>query len=384
MTDMELYAVPIPEAAQSNTDATAQQAQALQAILDSDSGNVDAIASEPGERTLTVEYPDAYADVRAAELRELATGLDQPLPYHAQSGTSTEDRYVTVASGREIGPIDPRGSGSFARATVELSDTGTPRSHWRTIRTDQVQVDHPWGNAQDAPVGVPADATQLQWLNPDTGATEEPTVQATRAGAHRDVDVLHAEDSSFTAPDVIYDIALADIGWTDPRVWDDRGNSDVEDANGDTQWQKVFSTDHRYDGQPIITNGLLRLTVDEPNNSLTAEEWDTASSAWSSVSLGSSDWELDIWEIRTIGLAQVAGVAQFRDTTQSPTATHTLDWQLARGYEDVLFATGSTAVPSGLDTLLDPIAADHIYDPYGDVRSSPQGLRAREEVLTPT
>jgi hypothetical protein len=235
----------------------------------------------------------------------------------------------------------------------------------RATRTTVVQVDHPFGNTLDAVVGVPADARKLRWLNEETGARETVTVQATRTtSSGRDVDVLFAEVSSYDDPTAIYEIDYADIGWTDPRVWDDRGFADIEDADGRTQWQKVFATAHRYDGQAVVENGLVRLFFDEANNSLTVEEWDTGTASWSSVSLGASDWELYDADLRDIGLARVRAQVEFRDTTQSPTAYHRLSMRLTRGINWPIWANSieGSAVPSGLQTLLDPVASATVFD----------------------
>jgi len=377
MTDLELYAVPLPEQGRNRAGRTGTTEQQLQAILGSDSGAVESIAPRPGERTLRQDYVDTYAAVRAQELAELANGISSPLPLHAQTGTSLEDAYVT-ASRAEVEPIDPRGRDSFQRATLTISEAGSVAEDWRATRTAVTQVDHPFGNTLDAVVGIPAAARKLRWLNEETGAREVPTVQATRTTASgRDVDVLHADASSYDDPTAIYEIDYADIGWTDPRVWDDRGNANIDDNSGRTQWQKVFATGHRYDGQAVIENGLVRLLFDEGTNALTVEEWDTGTSSWSRVSLGASDWELFDVDLRDIGLARVRAQIEFRDTTQSPTAFHRLSMRLTRGLNWPIWANEieGAAVPSGLETLLDPVASATVFDAQAQA-----GLVPRAEV----
>lgn len=377
MTDMELYAVPIPEASLSQAGRTGTTEQQLQAILGSDSGDVESIAPQPGERRLTVEYPDDYAAVRAQELQELANAISQPLPYHAQSGSSLDDEFVT-ASRAEVEPVDPRGRESFQRATLTISEAGTIASDWRATRTSIVQVDHPFGNTTDAEVGVPVDADKVRWLNEETGQRATPTVQATRSTASgRDVDILHADAAPYDDPTLISEIDYPDIGWTDPRVWDDRGTSSITDAAGRMQWQKVFATPHRYEGQAVVENGIVRLFFDESSRSLAVEEWDTGSSSWSSVALGASDWELFDLDVREIGLARVQAQVEFCDTTQSPTAYHRLSMRLARGNEWPIWANTieGSAVPTGLQDLLDPVAAALVFD-----GQPAMGLVPREEV----
>jgi hypothetical protein len=378
MTDRRLYALTFPEGIQTRAENTLRKAQQRQGVLGSDTGNVESIASEPGERPLTVEYPDEYARLRATELRELASGLSQPLPYYGTTASTPTDGYYSVSQVNRAGPVDPR-SGKFQRVRVTVTKEGTPASHWRQVMTDPVQVDHPFGTTTEAEVGVPAAASKVRWFNAETGATEAPTVQATRTGEDGDVDILDATASSYDAPDLLYELAFAEEGITDPRVWDDQGNSSRTDANGALQWQKVFAASHRYEGKIVIDNDLLRVTIDEPADpGISAERY--TSGSWSSVSLGASDWQVFDWDIRSVGTARVGGVAEFQDTTQSPTVYHTLRWRIDRGAEDVLWSSDS-AVPSGLQTLLDPIAAPRILDAFGSIQATPTGLRSREEVV---
>jgi hypothetical protein len=376
MTDTRLYALTIPEGSQTRLDATVQQQQALQAVLGSDTGSVESIATDPGERPLTVEYPDEYAAIRAAELRELAQGLSQPVPYYGIGTSTPEDGYYTVSRVSEAGPVDPR-SDAFQRVRATLTREGTRSSHWRAVTADSSQVDHPFGSVLEAPVGVPAAASKVRWYDSETEAVATPTVQTTRTTADGDVDILDADAAPYDAPEVIYELAYDEEGLVDPRVWDTRGLADRTDGNGALQWQKVFAASHDYTGDVVLENGLLRLTVDEPADpGIQAERY--TSGSWSSVSLGASSWEVFDWDVRTIGLARVAGVAEFTDGS----SFHTLSWRLDRGAEDVLWSTSDSEgpVPSDLQTLLDPIAAEHIYDPFGSETSAPQGLRSREEV----
>ncbi len=386
MPDMELYAVPIPQGGTTSAGSTASQQQTVQAILGSDTGDVQSIASDPGERTLTVEYPDKYAEIRAQELRELATGFSQPLPYHAVGGASPDDRYVTV-SRANISPVDPR-STQFQQGDIALNDSGSIASHWRSIRTSIQQVE-PLGGGNDttAVVGVPSAASKVRWFDPETGERADPAVQATRTTRLGDVNILDVTQSPFydaatnSYPVILMELPYADEGATDPRLWDARGEPSVTDADDNVVWQKCFSTAHEYQGEVVLENGLLRLFFDEQSApGIRAERWDDAAGAWSSVSLGtSSDWELFDVDIREIGLARVRARVEWQDPTTSPTSYYTLSLRLSRGYADALWARPDNAtgpIPSGLETLLDPIASDLICDAQPSM-----GLVAREEVL---
>jgi len=383
MTTLELYAVPLVEQGQARADRRRTTRQQLQALLGDDVGEVESVAPEPGERTLQQDYVDEYAAVRAKELAELANGISQPLPLHATGTTSTVDAYVS-ASRASTSPIDPRGREQFQRAELTISEAGTRASHWRETCTSVVQVDHPFGTTQTAEVGVPAAASKVRWYNPRTGAREAVTVRATRVGKNRNVDVLHASDSTYYQPGnnlfpkAIYDIPYGEIGWTDPRVWDGRGNANKEDANGRTQWQKVFSTDHVFTGKLYIENGLVRVIFDEPANSLTVEEWDTGTSSWTTVSQGASDWELFDVDLRRLGLGYVRARVEFRDPTASPTAYYRLSMRLGRGVTRPIWGNdveSGTPVPSGLQTKLDPVASANIRDAQVEM-----GILSRREV----
>jgi hypothetical protein len=376
MTDTRLYALTIPEGSQTNLDATVQQQQALQAVLGSDTGSVESIATDPGERPLTVEYGDQYAAIRAAELRELAQGFSQAVPYYGIDQATPEDGYYTVSRVDEAGPVDPRSS-AFQRVRLQLTREGTPASHWRALTADPSQKDHPFGNDQSAPLGVPAAASKVRWYDDETEQTAPATVQTTRTTAAGDVDILDATAAPYDAPEVIYELEYDEEGLTDPRVWDTRGFADRTDGNGALQWAKVFAASHRFEGDIVLDNDLLRLTIDEPADpGITAERYD--GSSWTAEALGSSSWSVFDWDIRSVGTARVSGVAEFTDGS----AFHTLRWRLDRGAEDVLWSTTDAEgpIPSGLQDLLAPVAAEYIYDPYGGVTSAPQGLRAREEV----
>ena len=376
MTDRRLYALTLPAGIQTRADSQVPKAQARQGVLGSDTGNVEAIATEPGERPLTVEYPDEYAGLRAAELRELASGLSQPLPYYGISTATPEDGYYSVSRIERVGPVDPR-SDAFQRVRIAIAKEGTPASHWREVSTDPVQVDHPFGNTQEAPVGVPAAASKVRWYDDETEQTAPATVQTTRTTAAGDVDILDATAAPYDAPEVIYELEYDEEGLTDPRVWDTRGFADRTDGNGALQWAKVFAASHRFEGDIVLDNDLLRLTIDEPADpGITAERYD--GSSFNTVTLGTSSWEVFDWDIRGVSPCRVGGVAEFTDGS----SYHTLRWRLDRGAADVLWSTTDAEgpIPSGLQDLLAPVAADSIYDAYGDAQAAPQGLRAREEV----
>jgi hypothetical protein len=376
MTDRNLYALTIPSGIQVRAEQRQQKNQARQGVLGSDTGNVESIANEPGERPLTVEYPGKFARKRAAELREMAAGLSQPLPFYGISEQTPEDGYFAVSGLDRGGPVDPR-SGKFQRARVSLTREGSPASHFRRIQTAPAQVNHPFGSDTSAPVGVPATAKKVRWFQPTTKSTAIPTVQTTRTTEGGDVDILDANSAPYDQPELLYELPFIEEGLTDVRVFDTDGNNARVNGDGALQMQKVFSTSHEYAGVPDIGNNLIRVRPDETKSggsSLLTVRFSNGS--YNFQSLPSSSWSVFDWDIRTIGLATAAGVAEFSDGTNF----HTLRWRLHRGAENFLFGTDDP-IPSGLQTLLGPISADHTLDPFGGIQATPTGLRSREEVV---
>jgi len=306
----------------------------------------------------------------------MAAGLSQPLPFYGISEQTPEDGYFAVSGLDRGGPVDPR-SGKFQRARVSLTREGSPASHFRRIQTAPAQVDHPFGSDTSAPVGVPAAAKKVRWFQPATKSTAIPTVQTTRTTEGGDVDILDANNAPYDQPELLYELPFSEEGLTDVRVFDTDEYNARTNGDGALQMQKVFSTSHEYLGPPDIGNNLIRLRPDETasgSSSLLVVRFSNGS--YNFQSLPSSSWSVFDWDIRTIGMATAAGVAEFSDGS----SFHTLRWRLHRGAENFLFGTDSP-VPSGLQTLLDPIAADHTLDPFGGIQSTPTGLRSREEVV---
>jgi len=377
MPDTRLYVLTVPAASQVDAADAVRSRQALQGILGNDVGNVDSIATEPGERPLTVEFPDPLAQIRGAELRELGQGLDQPLPVYRVDERAPSDGYYTVSRSRAAA-VDPR-STDFQRVTLDLSLAGTPASHYRRIATRPTPVDHPFGTTAEALIGLPTTATKARWLNPETGVTEGAAPQVTASARLINVDVFDATDASFEAPSLLYELPFGDEGLVDPRVFDPRGSVAPTDspigADGQLVWQKVFAASHPFVSDVVVENGLIRLVFDESGNSITAANWDPLSSDWNTVSLGSSDWELFDLDLRDVGTQAIRARVEFRDPTQSPTAYHAVRMVLTAGMPTPLWYDADGTIPAGLVTLLDPVALERDVVPGAQA-----GLWAREDL----
>lgn len=372
-TDYELYVLAVPEGVRTNSGARNQQNVSVQAILDQSGGEAKAISSDPTEQALSGVYAGQYAEKMATEIQEL--GLNQAVdgvPLAGKQGATPLDAYYAI----ETANVDPRSpqSDKLWGFDLTLREQDRRENVYRAVRTGDIyQTDHPFGNTETGELAIPAPATDVQWLNEETGQTADPSLVATRSAERDDVDIYDAWAAEYDSPTLVYDLPYAQAGETDPRVWDERGVGDKLDSDGNLQWQKVFSPAHDYGGGAIIDNGLFRLRFD---GSFSAERWDDGAGSWTNQSLGGSDWTLSAVDIRRIGLERVDARVTFADPTQSPTVTYRLDVSVKRGWTDPLWDRVSTGpVPTGLRDLLDPLASSQLYDPVGE-----QGLVGREEV----
>jgi hypothetical protein len=376
MVDLQLYTLVLPAAGQA--DARPQQNQQLSkhGLLDSDAGNVEQVATEPGQQSISGRYAGQYAEKMATELEELASSGIGPLALGGLSEETPKAGYYEI-EGLDSPPVNPQARNLY-RYELRLAREGTRESKRRAVRTTIVQVDSPFGNSQTAYLGIPTQAGDVQWLDSESKQTESVSVVETRSAELGDVMVVDVQASSFTDPTLVYDITYTDEEDVDVRVWDTRGTSGKLDTDGDLQWMKVFATGHEFTGQPIFDNGLVRLQFDSAGNALSVEEWDDANSTWSSVALGTSSWEFDQYDVTRISPSRVEAQCRFIDPSQSPTAVYYLDMSLQRGYwwpQWTRTASSTSGVPSGLVDLLDPVANGSDYEPQSE-----QGLVDRKSV----
>ncbi|MFW6435293.1 MAG: hypothetical protein ACOCY1_02830, partial [Halovenus sp.] len=296
MSDKRIYTLTIPGGSRIESSSTVGQRQSLQALLDSDLGDVQTTGTNPTERPVTIEIPDDYAALRAQELAELAAGIDDPVVYTDLDGVNGDDGFVTVSEASPS-PIDPR-SDNFQRVNLNFEAVGTRRTHYRSVKTTIGDLDTGggWGNTQEAHIAVPSDAEKVRWVDLETRERDEPSVVETRDCEFSEVDILDASNAPQSDPTLIYDLPYSEEGYADVRVWDTRGHGtavdDRTDSDGALQQEKVFVSSHDYDGYPVVESGRLRLVPDESDNDLQAERWDGDDESYETVDLGDSDWEL--------------------------------------------------------------------------------------------
>jgi len=324
-TDYKLYTAVLPEASRGQADQRAQRNVSLQGLLGRDSGVVESVSSDPGERILRGHLAGEYADIMATEVRDLgiADGFTE-VPLVGEQQETPLDGYYTIESADANQPSSR--SQRFWRYQATLKQAGTRASHFRAVRVQPREVTHPFGSDSTARIAIPDDAQNVLWVNETTGEasaaspTSDPiTAELEQLRRYLLGNSPYPEDQTQLA----YDVPLDKIGPVDVRVWDDRdgpkvyrgvGAATVDDAtvgdatvNGDTEavrWQRVFATEHDYSGIPVVENDRLRLEWDE-GYALRAYRWDATDQTYSRVALGSTDWRLLDVNIRRIGVERI-------------------------------------------------------------------------------
>jgi len=376
MTATNIYVLPVPRARQRRPRDQTENNVSAQGLLGSSSGAVSTISTKPGTQTVSGYYVGKLAWKLAAELKELAK-LGGSVPVY---GTREPDAsgYYAIDS-VEVNAVEAPVADWLQEYTMSITREDTRESAYRSVASANpvAQVPHPFGNSTTAELGIPAVATEVQWYNPETGETADPTLVATRSAERGDIDIYDAWAAPYQSPTLLYSLPYAEEGEVDPRVWDERGVGSKYDDAGDLAFEKCFSTSHSYAGDLLIDNGLFRLRFGASGGDLSAERWDDGAGEWTSQSLGASDWELSAVDIRRIGVERVDARVTFADPTQSPTLSYPLTLSVKRGWTDPQWSEidGEGGTPTGLVDLLSPVASEQIYDAVGE-----QGLVDREEV----
>lgn len=344
-------------------------------------GSVSSTGSEPGDVSLDGQLRDDFAELLGTELRELlqAPGIEY-LEYYAVDRETPDAGYYPADQNRG-GRVQPQ-TGGVVTFDLELVREGTRGSHRRRIQTRPASVEHQFGTATDAPVGVPAAARDVHWLDSD-GTTRAPASPATTLSAEFGSVALYRADQAPTgdSPQLVYDLPHEHAGDVDAALFDTWNNPE-RDTQGRFAWQQVHAPDHEYRGEAIIENGLVQARIDLATDPHEVSVTGYTNGSWSTASLGSSPWRLAAIDIRDI--SPVAVRARTRWTDTSGAATHTLDMALHRGFTRFQFTEPTTAdgsliqsqqAPQGLVDRLDPIASAVRTDP--DPR---RGLIARTQL----
>lgn len=377
-----LYTSPLPEASQPTQSNSLAKQLAELGLLEGGDTAVESISSEAADLSLDgqIRWGEEISKLVAAELDELSGSALSSLPLYRDGDREPQEGWYEIASA-DVEPMHAN-ERSVWEYTLSLTKVGKRASHYRSIRTNRTQLDHPFGNDLTPLIGIPSTAEKVRWFDRSSITRAEATPTSTVATAGVSID-LYDVDTGASAlggaePELLYDVDYDTDRRAGCRVYDTLGNASKTDADGVRQWQLVHSPQHDPQGSLVLSSLALRLKADEGGNSLTAEQWDSGSSSWSAVSLGSSDWELFEWDVREIAPDRVVSIVEYRDPTQSPTAYYTLRAILHRGNNLVQWdreGLEDTATPNNLQTLLDPIASTSIKD-----SGETQGLTRRSGV----
>jgi len=372
MTATNAYVLVLPRSRQRPPDSETSNQLAAAGILQSDSGTVETISTEPGTQRVNGAYVGRYAWKLAAELKQLPA-LGSAIPVHGTRDPDAEGYYAVERA--QASAVQAAAADWLQRYDLSLTREGTRANSRRAVRTRPQTADNPFSTTTSAELGIPATATEVEWLDEETGQTASPSLVTTRSAELGDLSVYDALDAPYTDPTLVYDVAYADEGDVDPRVWDERDVGSKHDADGHLQWQKVFATNHNFAGERVLDNGLFRLRFGS-SAGLSAERWDEGTGSWDTQSLGTSDWAATSLDIRDIGFARIDARVRFEDTTSS--STYALDVSLKRGWTDPLWLEPQNAgtTPTGLQDLLSPIASDQTNEALAN-----QGLVDRAEVV---
>lgn len=377
MPARNLYNIIVPRDAQTQVDSSQSANIATQAVLEGDLSSVDALSLDPNERRLEATIRGTYAGKIADELESLfaASGFDK-VAYYSRTGTNEAvDGYYVLEDGsfESASLHDDR----VQRVEGTLRRTGTRSSHYRELAVSPSKTDYPGANNETCEVGIPAAAGDVYWVNKVTGDATPAAPTTSREGQVASVDVFDASPGSTPYDDVVlaYDAPYDADHPVNCLVWDTRGNGSRTDSDGVVQWQRCYRTDHDPEGSLVLDNGLLRVTLDTTGG-LDVEEYDPSQSAWTTLSLPTSDWSLQDVDVRDIRPTRVATRLVFANASSGD--TYPLRGLLHRGRTHLQFDrvdSSTTAVPSGLVDYLTPLAGSSLYDSGASL-----GLRDHGEV----
>lgn len=384
MTDRYLYTVSIPEQAQTTASQQGRREVAQFGSLTQGDSPAKPLGVEPGERTLRVQYKGYNDDIMAQMLNELARSGDiEAAPYYgvdtniAHVQTEEDGYYAVEHSDRSL--PDAR-SENFPESTLSMRKIGTQKTHWREVTMNATVIENPFGNdTSEAVVGLPANARKVRWWDGDID-TQTAAVSSTVTCEFGSVDIYDHGSAPYALNHLIYELPYDAEGEVDVKLWDSRGSASKTATVGSytvVEWQKVFHPDHEFFGDCVLSNGRVRLTLDEEGQTQSAEEYTGGS--WSALALGASDWAIFDVDPLTISEEHLEVQTIWEDTSDG--STYILNALLRRGDTRVQFYIPENLVdiqgtiPAGLDTLLSPVAGASIKH-----LNQNQGIVARSEV----
>ncbi|WP_436344493.1 hypothetical protein [Natronorubrum sp. FCH18a] len=370
-----LYNLPLPEASTNNESDRLGQRLAEMGVLGEDSTSVESIASEAADLRLEgqIRWGEDISTMIATELDELADSSLGNLPLFRRGGGYSNAGYYEIASA-DVDPLHANQRDVWAW-TLDLTFVGRQATHFRAVETNPFQVDHEFGNGLQTMIAVPTSARKVRWMNLDDKSTELAEPVETRPAANTDMGVYDLTDASWydpppfdqDAPVLVYESAYSNDVRAGARVYDTRGYDGKFSNSGDgpRQWQTVHTTEHDIDNPVVMSNGLLRLWIDEDAGTVDAQEWDSSTDSWIDVGL-EQPASVELFDVDLTSVSMIRDHAQL--TFDVAGDLFALDAIVATGAEDVLFSIpdGETGpIPTDLEDWLNPIASGGIVDVQG-------------------
>lgn len=368
MADRYLYTVSIPEQSQTKSGLQGRREVASEGALTGGKTPVETLGVQAGERTLTVQYQGYNDTVMGEMLNELAESDDiETVAYYGIDTSlshvrTPEDGYYAVE--RAQTQLPEARSNNFPDANLTLRRVGTKKSQWRTVTMEPTTIENPFGNAQDETVGLPSRATKVRWWDGDID-TAAASVDSTVITEHGDVDMYDHAAAPYSTNTLVFELPYDAEGEVDVKLWDTRGSAtktSTVDGHTVMEWQKVFDTQHEFEGDIILSNGRVRLTLDEAGQTQSAEEYTAGS--WSDLALGTSDWAILDADPLTLSEEHLEVQTLWEDTVGG--STYILNALLRRGDTRIQFwvpdnlVASQGAIPTGLSDLLSPVAGSTI------------------------
>ncbi|GAA0200284.1 hypothetical protein ACFFQF_00945 [Haladaptatus pallidirubidus] len=381
MPDIQLYNLVIPGDSQTGASGSAARNIQSGSIPGEDVAAVQSVAVEPEDRSITGQFRARFADEMAAEIKELFNAASfGAVPFtHVDTAHRPEHGYYTLRD-VTVEPIEARADGLY-RIDGDLVRQGTATSHYRAVRTNPGSIDNPFGGNPGEIIAIPEMARDVMWIDERGGQRKDAGPVARREGEYCTHVLYDSQYPPWTKPTLVYKIDYHQEPRGDCRVWDDHNREKVlyEEPPGDgssvgdaivgsatvgsgrrvrvaSTWQRVFRTDHDFDGRIIVESGSLRLIPDEVNGKLRAFRWNSMTSHWDLLQLGMSPWRLKTFNLSRIGPERVEAMVDFRN--QETNDLYRLDMMLRRGLGLAQWTKPNNAspTPDGLVDRLAPIA----------------------------
>ncbi len=345
-----LYFSPIPQPSQPQEATTTGKNLSTLDSVDLNSTVVEALGSRAADVTVEGQYRYGakYSTKFARELDELADSAFTNVSLFGDIDGEDISRpgYYAI----ESATVEPLHPNSFDVWIYDLSLTleGTRGSHRQAVETSKDAKQNDFGSDQETRVAIPSAATHVEWWD-GTAETESPSPVEARTTAYGDVDVYDVDAAPFDDPTLLYRSPEYELERDlHCRLWDTYGRGSKTDSDGVVQWVRAFATDHEPRGAMVLENGLLRLTLDDEAETISAERW--SSGSWTDEALGTSSWAPVDVDVRHISPARLEVRILFSDGS----SRYPLDCILSRGDVDALFVrtpNAQSATPSGLVDL---------------------------------